>query len=89
MYPNSIIKFGENSKIVLEDSAIVILPDNYTLHLSGNTTSLILNPGSKMMFGENSGIVCDSGAKLIANDAAFTYEVTLKTMTSEKSEMIL
>ncbi|MBK8984321.1 MAG: hypothetical protein IPM38_18875 [Ignavibacteria bacterium] len=46
----------------------MILPDNYTLHLRGNTTSLIMKPGSKMMFGENSGIVCDSGAKVIVRD---------------------
>ncbi|MFZ1322558.1 MAG: T9SS type A sorting domain-containing protein [Ignavibacteria bacterium] len=62
----------DSTKIVLEDSAVVVLPDNYTLHLKGNTTSLIMNPGSKIKFGENSGIVCDSGAKVIANDAAFT-----------------
>ncbi|MFZ1322555.1 MAG: hypothetical protein WAT71_13445 [Ignavibacteria bacterium] len=62
----------DSTKIVLEDSAVVVLPDDYTLHLKGNTTSLIMNPGSKIMFGENSGIVCDSGAKVIANDAAFT-----------------
>ncbi len=51
----------DSTKIILEDSAVVILPDDYTLHLRGNTTSLVMNPGSKMMFGENSGIVCDSG----------------------------
>ncbi|MBK8980929.1 MAG: hypothetical protein IPM38_01090 [Ignavibacteria bacterium] len=62
----------DSAKIVLEDSAVVILPDNYTLHLRGNTTSLVMKPGSKMMFGENSGIVCDSGAKVIANNAIFT-----------------
>jgi len=62
----------DSAKIILEDSAFVILPDNYTLRLRGNTTSLVMKPGSKMMFGENSGIVCDSGAKLIASDAAFT-----------------
>jgi len=68
----SIFLVEDSTKIVLEDSAVVVLPDDYTLHLKGNTTSLIMNPGSKIMFGENSGIVCDSGAKLIANDAAFT-----------------
>ena len=62
----------DSAKIILEDSAVVILPDNYTLRLRGNTTSLIMKPGSKMMFGENSGIVCDSGAKVIANNATFT-----------------
>jgi len=62
----------DSSKIILKDSAVVILPDNYTLRLRGNTTSLVMKPGSKMMFGENSGIVCDSGAKVIASDAAFT-----------------
>ncbi|HAY32638.1 MAG TPA: hypothetical protein PK536_07725 [Ignavibacteria bacterium] len=54
--------------IAVEDSAVVILPDNYTLRLRGNTTSLIMKPGSKMMFGENSGIVCDSGGKVIDED---------------------
>ncbi|HRJ98134.1 MAG TPA: hypothetical protein PL089_00800 [Ignavibacteria bacterium] len=62
----------DSAKIILEDSAVVILPDDYTLRLRGNTTSLIMKPGSKMMFGENSGIVCDSGAKVIANNAVFT-----------------
>ncbi|MBK8981907.1 MAG: T9SS type A sorting domain-containing protein [Ignavibacteria bacterium] len=62
----------DSAKIILEDNAVLILPDDYTLHLRGNTTSLIMKPGSKMMFGENSGIVCDSGAKVIANNAVFT-----------------
>ena len=61
---------SDSAKIVL-DSATLSLPDDYTLHLKGNETALILNPGSKLLFGENSGIVCDSGARLIANDALF------------------
>ncbi len=59
---------GDSTKIVLEDNAVVILPDDFNFHLRGNTTSLIMNPGSKLMFGENSGIVCDSGVKVIARD---------------------
>jgi len=71
-------KFEDSTKFILEDSAVVVLPDEYTLHLKGNTTSLIMNPGSKLMFGENSGIVCDSGAKVIANGAAFTSSDSTK-----------
>ncbi len=66
------IAINDRGKFVPEDSAVVILPDDFNLHLRGNTTSLIMNPGSKLMFGENSGIVCDSGAKVIANNAVFT-----------------
>ncbi len=62
----------DSTKIILEDSAVVIVPNNYNIHLRGNTTSLIMKPGSKMKFGENSGIVCDSGAKVVANNAVFT-----------------
>ena len=65
------IVIDDSCKFVLNDSAVISLPDNFTLHLSGNETSLILNPGSKLLFGENSGIVCDSGARLIANNATF------------------
>jgi parallel beta-helix repeat protein len=55
----------------LLDSAELIFPNDYTLHLKGHETALILNPGSKLLFGENSGIVCDSGARIVANDAMF------------------
>ncbi len=65
-YVNDVV-IKDSAKIILVDSAVVILPDNFNLHLRGSTTSLIMNPGSKMMFGENSGIVCDNGAKVIAN----------------------
>ena len=61
---------SDSTHIVL-DSATLTLPDDFTLHLSGYETALILNPGSKLLFGENSGIVCDSGARLIANNATF------------------
>jgi hypothetical protein len=61
---------SDSAHIVL-DSATLSLPDDYTLHLKGHETALILNPGSKLLFGENSGIVCDSGARIIANDATF------------------
>ncbi|MGB3018566.1 MAG: hypothetical protein WBC65_12215, partial [Ignavibacteria bacterium] len=64
------VSIGDSAHIVL-DSATLSLPDDYTLHLKGNETALILNPGSKLLFGENSGIVCDSGARLIANYATF------------------
>ncbi len=61
---------SDSAHIVL-DSATLSLPDDYTLHLKGHETALILNPGSKLLFGENSGIVCDSGARIVANDATF------------------
>jgi hypothetical protein len=63
--------FKDSSRIVLLDSAELIFPNDYTLHLKGHETALILNPGSKLLFGENSGIVCDSGARIVANDAMF------------------
>ncbi|MBK8981447.1 MAG: hypothetical protein IPM38_03755 [Ignavibacteria bacterium] len=81
---DNIFLVKDSTKIILEDSAVVILPNNYNLHLRGNTTSLIMKPGSKMMFGENSGIVCDSGAKLIANNAVFTPDSTKKERYSLK-----
>jgi tetratricopeptide (TPR) repeat protein len=61
----------DSCRILVSDSSELVLPDNFTLHLKGKETALILNPGSKLLFGENSGIVCDSGARLIANDATF------------------
>ncbi len=61
-----------DSATVVLDSATLSFPDNFTLHLKGKETALIVNPGSKLLFGENSGIVCDSGARLIANDATFS-----------------
>jgi len=70
-YVNDVV-IKDSTQIILEDSAVVIMPNSYNFHLRGNTTSLIMKPGSKMMFGENSGIVCDSGAKVIANNAVFT-----------------
>ena len=68
---------SDSAHIVL-DSATLSLPNDYTLHLKGNETALILNPGSKLLFGENSGIVCDSGARIIANDATFASVDTTK-----------
>lgn len=62
----------DSSNFVLDSNAVLSIPNNTTLHLKGNETALILNPGSKLLFGENSGIVCDSGARLIANDATFS-----------------
>ncbi|MBK8984316.1 MAG: hypothetical protein IPM38_18850 [Ignavibacteria bacterium] len=62
------VAVGDSAEFILEDSAVVIVPNNYNIHLRGNTTSLIMNPGSKIMFGENSGIVCDSGAKVATRD---------------------
>jgi hypothetical protein len=61
---------SDSAHIVL-DSATLSLPDDFTLHLKGSETALVLSPGSKLLFGENSGIVCDSGARIIANDAMF------------------
>jgi tetratricopeptide (TPR) repeat protein len=61
----------DSCRILVSDSSELVLPDNFTLHLKGKETALILNPGSKLLFGENSGIVCDSGARIIANDATF------------------
>ncbi len=68
-YTNDIA--NSDSATVVLDSATLSFPDNFILHLKGNETALILNPGSKLLFGENSGIVCDSGARIIANDATF------------------
>ncbi|MBK8981905.1 MAG: hypothetical protein IPM38_06180 [Ignavibacteria bacterium] len=68
--------------IVIEDSAVVIVPNNYNLHIRGNTTSLIMNPGSMMMFGENSGIVCDSGAKVMCEDTESDEECEGKNFTN-------
>ncbi|MBS1517572.1 MAG: hypothetical protein JSS91_05745 [Bacteroidetes bacterium] len=68
----------DSAKIILEDSAVVILPTNYNLHLRGNTTSLIMKSGSKMIFGENSGIVCDSWAKVIEEDTMICLEREFK-----------
>jgi hypothetical protein len=68
-YTNDIA--NSDSTMVVLDSATLTFPDNFTLHLKGKETALIVNPGSKLLFGENSGIVCDSGARLIANDATF------------------
>ncbi|MBV6479768.1 MAG: hypothetical protein HGGPFJEG_02563 [Ignavibacteria bacterium] len=70
--------FQDSAKLILEDSAIVNLPNNITLHIKGNTTSLILKPGSKLLFGENSGIVCDQGGKVIANNATFASSDSTK-----------
>jgi tetratricopeptide (TPR) repeat protein len=61
---------SDSAHIVL-DSATLSLPDDFTLHLKGSETALVLNPGSKLLFGENSGIVCDSGARIVANYATF------------------
>ncbi|MBK6507181.1 MAG: right-handed parallel beta-helix repeat-containing protein [Ignavibacteria bacterium] len=61
----------DSSKFVLDSSAVLSIPNSTTLHLKGNETALILNPGSKLLFGENSDIVCDSGARIVANDATF------------------
>ena len=61
----------DSIKFILDSNAVLPIPNNTTLHLRGNTTSLIMKPGSKLLFGENSGIVCDSGGKLIANNATF------------------
>ncbi|HAY32918.1 MAG TPA: hypothetical protein PK536_04430 [Ignavibacteria bacterium] len=66
------IGIEDSAKIIPENSAVVILPDDYKLHLRGNMISLIMKPGSRMIFGENSGIVCDSGGKVVANNAVFT-----------------
>jgi hypothetical protein len=64
------VSIGDSAHIVL-DSATLSLPDDFTLHLKGSETALVLNPGSKLLFGENSGIVCDSGARIVANYATF------------------
>jgi len=61
----------DSVKFILDSNAILPIPNNTTLHLKGNTTSLIMKPGSKLLFGENSGIVCDSGGKVIADNATF------------------
>jgi len=68
----------DSTKFILEDSAIVNLPNITTLHIRGNTTSLILKPESKLLFGENSSIVCDQGGKVIANNATFASSDSTK-----------
>jgi tetratricopeptide (TPR) repeat protein len=69
---------NDSSQVILQDSAILQLPDNYTLHIAGKTSSLILNPHSKIKFGENSKIVIDSNATFIANGATFEALDTAK-----------
>ncbi|MBK8982879.1 MAG: hypothetical protein IPM38_11295 [Ignavibacteria bacterium] len=34
----------DSAKIVLENDAVLILPEDFNLHLRGNTTSLIMKP---------------------------------------------
>ncbi|MBL8008761.1 MAG: hypothetical protein JNJ56_14665, partial [Ignavibacteria bacterium] len=54
--------FEDSTRIILEDSAVVEIPDNINFHLKGINTSLIMNPNSKIKFGENAKILCDNGA---------------------------
>lgn len=61
----------DSLKIVLEDSAVLVLPEDISIKLTGKESKLILNPYSKILFGENSKIVIDSSAKIIANNATF------------------
>ena len=68
----SAFEIKDSTSIVLSDSAVLELPDDYTLHISGKESSLILNPHSKIKFGENSKIIIDSSATLIANGETFT-----------------
>ena len=69
----------DSTKIVMADSSILELPDNYTLHFVGKTTSLKLSPHSKIRLGENSKIVFDSSAKLIMNYATLTSKDSTKS----------
>lgn len=69
----------DSTKIILSDSAVLIIPDNYTLRFTGKTTQLKLSPLSKIKFGHNAKLVLDSSARLIANNATFTASDTTKT----------
>lgn len=68
----------DSTRLVLDENAIVQIPNNIEIHINGIASSLILNPGSKLLFGENSGIVCDSGGKVIANNATFASSDSTK-----------
>jgi len=69
---------NDSTKIVLLDSAVVVLPDDFKIKLSGKESKLILNPYSKILFGEDSKIELDNSAKLIANNATFASSDTTK-----------
>ena len=64
--------FGDSTKFVLLDSAVMEIPDSTILHFSGNQSGMILKPYSKLKLGVGCKIIFDSSASLIANGATFT-----------------
>jgi hypothetical protein len=61
----------QNTQIIL-DSATLEIPENTSIILDGNSSSIIVGPTSKMSFAQNSKLILQNGAHLIADHATFT-----------------
>ena len=62
---------SEGVKIILENSAILEIPDSTILHFTGKQSGLVMNPHSKLKMGIGSKIIFDSSASIYADGAEF------------------
>lgn len=64
--------FNDSTDIMLQDSAIMEIPDSTNLTFKGKKAALVLNKFSEIKLGANSKIIFDSTKSFVADNIKFT-----------------